>query len=411
MSLFFWKKDVSRLTKSLHHLLHEVAPALPDERDDLDDNDALLADTATPPLSPRDDPSSLLNGAVSEVDVLDVDATGRVERLLMKIRLVVCGTPDVPIQTDECVQVVDMLLRYHVMERLVHPDLLVQISFEAQKSVGAIVKAMVHQHPAAIRPIVCQVSFLGRLCLGYACPATEVVLVCGAMLRDCLDTFDDAISLFLSKMPAEFDVLVTVACTHAHFDISSDALTNISCLLTHHTPELDAESDRVFTQYQRLLASANYATQRHALQILSKVLLDPRNGPAMMRYISDKHHLKVVMQLLREQSDALRLDAFHVFKIFVANPSKHDDIVSLLLRNRDKLLKFVVEFGNDHSNAYPSLASEIRLLVFTLEKLAEPATTNPPLPTNSTATTAATTDDDEVPLHPPTPSQIVVLDT
>ncbi|RLO02468.1 hypothetical protein DYB28_015138, partial [Aphanomyces astaci] len=127
MSLFFWKKDVSRLTKSLHHLLHEVAPALPDERDDLDDNDALLADTATPPLSPRDDPSSLLNGAVSEVDVLDVDATGRVERLLMKIRLVVCGTPDVPIQTDECVQVVDMLLRYHVMERLVHPDLLVQI--------------------------------------------------------------------------------------------------------------------------------------------------------------------------------------------------------------------------------------------------------------------------------------------
>ncbi|RHY18210.1 hypothetical protein DYB32_010418, partial [Aphanomyces invadans] len=268
MSLFFWKKDVSRLTKSLHHLLHEVAPALPDEKDDLDDEPDATTNGSTPPESPTslDEPPS--NAATpSEVDVLDVDATGRVERLLTKIRRLVCGTPDVPIQTDECAQVVDMLLRYHVMERLVHPDLLVQISFEAQKSVGAIVKTMVHHHPAAIRPIVCQVSFLGRLCQGYACSATEVVLVCGSMLRDCLDTFDDAISLFLSKMPSEFDTLVNVACTHAHFDISSDALTNISCLLTHHTPELDAECDRLFASYQRLLTSSNYATQRHALQI------------------------------------------------------------------------------------------------------------------------------------------------
>ncbi|KAF0688667.1 Aste57867_19737 [Aphanomyces stellatus] len=402
MSLFFWKKDVSSLTKSLHQLLHEVAPVLPIDLDR--DDDETDADDATP-LSP-DVADTSTTGApppsTSEVvDVLDVDATARVERLLVKIRHVVCGTPDEPIQTDECLQVVDMLLRYQVVERLVHPDLLVQVSFEAQKSVAAIIKAMVHQHTAATRPVVCQVSFLTRLCQGYACPTTEVALVSGSMLRDVLDTSVDAISLFLAKMPAEFRQLVAVASTHAHFEISSDALTNISCLLTQHTPELEAECDRLFTEYQLLLTSTNYATQRHALQILSKVLLDPRNGAVMMSYISNKTHLKHIMQLLREQSDALRMDAFHVFKIFVANPSKAPDIEALLLRNRDKLLKFVVEFGADHTEAYPTLAAEIRLLVFTLEKLAPAATTD---------TAPAPSPDDDAAL-PPQKQQKLVIDT
>ncbi|KAH9146839.1 hypothetical protein LEN26_002210, partial [Aphanomyces euteiches] len=218
--MFFWKKDVSSLTKSLHHLLHEVAPALPEE-------DAELGD----------------------VDVLAVDVSADVERLVVKLRNVVCGTPDAPIQTDECAQVVDMLVRYHVLERLIHPDLLVQVSFDAQKAVGAMVKAMV--------------SFLTRLCQGYTCPTTPVVLVCGGMLRDVLDTFPQAIELFLSNMPSEFDSLITIACTHAHFEVSSDALANISSLLTHPTPALEATSSNIFLQYQRLLTSSNFATQRH----------------------------------------------------------------------------------------------------------------------------------------------------
>ncbi|CAK4084918.1 unnamed protein product [Aphanomyces euteiches] len=340
--MFFWKKDVSSLTKSLHHLLHEVAPALPEE-------DAELGD----------------------VDVLAVDVSADVERLVVKLRNVVCGTPDAPIQTDECAQVVDMLVRYHVLERLIHPDLLVQVSFDAQKAVGAMVKAMVHQHGAIVEPVVCQVSFLTRLCQGYTCPTTPVVLVCGGMLRDVLDTFPQAIELFLSNMPSEFDSLITIACTHAHFEVSSDALANISSLLTHPTPALEATSSNIFLPYQRLLTSSNFATQRHALQILSKVLLDPRNSRIMMQYISDKAHLKVIMTLLREQSDALRVDAFHVFKIFVANPSKTPDIEQMLRRNKEKLVKFVVDFGQEHANSSsPNLASEVRLLVFTLEKLA-----------------------------------------
>jgi calcium binding protein 39 len=42
----------------------------------------------------------------------------------------------------------------------------------------------------------------------------------------------------------------------------------------------------------------------------------------MQKYIVSKKYLKQIMLLLREPSAALRMDAIHVFKIFVANPNK-----------------------------------------------------------------------------------------
>lgn len=44
-----------------------------------------------------------------------------------------------------------------------------------------------------------------------------------------------------------------------------------------------------------------------------------------------------------------RLEAFHVFKIFVANPKKTDKVERLLIKNKDKLIHFLTEFRVDQS--------------------------------------------------------------
>ena len=43
------------------------------------------------------------------------------------------------------------------------------------------------------------------------------------------------------------------------------------------------------------------------------------------------------------------LKAFHVFKVFVANPNKPKPILDILLRNQDKLIDFLSKFHTDRS--------------------------------------------------------------
>jgi calcium binding protein 39 len=74
------------------------------------------------------------------------------------------------------------------------------------------------------------------------------------------------------------------------------------------------------------------------------------------------------MNLLRETHKAIQFEAFHgqdyiilkmdttaylyiflhaVFKIFVANPRKSKQVLEILLRNKDKLIKFLDKFQNE----------------------------------------------------------------
>jgi calcium binding protein 39 len=71
-----------------------------------------------------------------------------------------------------------------------------------------------------------------------------------------------------------------------------------------------------------LLPTANYMTRRLSLQLLSTILLNRANYKVMMMYISSSKNLVTILCLLRDPSPHITLDAFQVFKIFVANPNK-----------------------------------------------------------------------------------------
>lgn len=64
----------------------------------------------------------------------------------------------------------------------------------------------------------------------------------------------------------------------------------------------------------------------------------------MTRYISSADDFKLIMLLLRDNSKTIQFEAFHVFKIFVANPNRPKPIVDILVRNREKLVAFLQRF-------------------------------------------------------------------
>lgn len=49
-------------------------------------------------------------------------------------------------------------------------------------------------------------------------------------------------------------------------------------------------------------------------------------------------------------SSSIQYEAFHVFKIFVANPHKEGRVLDVLLRNQEKLINFMRDFQTERAD-------------------------------------------------------------
>jgi len=136
---------------------------------------------------------------------------------------------------------------------------------------------------------------------------------------------------------------------------------------------LEHKFDTIFGKYNVLLQSRNYVTKRQSLKLLGELLLNRSNFNIMMKYINDPNNLKIMMNLLRGNTKAIQFEAFHVFKIFVANPKKSKPVVEILVRNKKKLIEFLKKFQKDKEDE--QFNDEKGILLATLEKLeGEPET-------------------------------------
>jgi len=120
-----------------------------------------------------------------------------------------------------------------------------------------------------------------------------------------------------------------------------------------------------------LINSSSYVTKRQSIKLLGELLLERVNFDVMTRYIQSPDNLKDVMTLLRDDRRMVNYEAFHVFKIFVANPSKHPAVLRILVQNRDRLLRFLPAFLDDRADDV-QFADEKAYLVRTIEKLPAP---------------------------------------
>lgn len=163
---------------------------------------------------------------------------------------------------------------------------------------------------------------------------------------------------------------------HDSFDISSEAFASLRELLLAQrevsASYLVANFGEFFADYHTLLQSeTDYVVRRQALRLLGDVLLDRAFMEVMLVYVTNEHFLQIHMNLLRDDSKSIQFDAFHVFKIFVANPKKPPRVHSILYRNRDRLLKLLATITSKAADE-TVVAEDLRVVVTVIAALEAP---------------------------------------
>jgi len=226
-----------------------------------------------------------------------------------------------------------------------------RIDFEGKKDVAQLFNNVLRRQIGTRTPTVEYIctspEILFTLCRGYE--QQEIALTCGTMLRESIRYEPLAKIILHSDHFYDFFKYVEVST----FDIASDAFATFKELLTRHkmlaADFLELNYDQVFNHYQSLLNSDNYVTKRQSLKLLGELLLDRHNFSVMTKYISNPDNLKLMMMMLKEKSRNIQFEAFHVFKVFVANPNKPKAILDILLRNQEKLVDFLSKFHTDRT--------------------------------------------------------------
>ena len=232
---------------------------------------------------------------------------------------------------------------------------------------------------------------------GHECSepgASDVGLHCGSIFRSCFK-HASLYSQLVSTTPRVEQYVFPFLDKFVHlpnFDIASDAMESLRMIFTAgfgpQTAIVDPTSQQIMAELAaefltrdydaiwdqrfnpKLLSDqANYMLRRIALQVLSTILLTRSNYAVMIRYVNSRKNLILVMHLLRDTSPHITLDAFHVFKVFVANPNKIPEVVKILKDNRDKLCSYLENLHMDKEATDNQFRDEKALIISTIQGL------------------------------------------
>ncbi|PKA49844.1 Putative MO25-like protein [Apostasia shenzhenica] len=277
-------------------------------------------------------------------DVKHEDKLAELSKLIRDLKSVLYGIDDAEPVPEACAQLTREFFKENTLRLLIIN--LPKLNLETRKDATQIVANLQRQRVSS-RSIACDyleanLDLLDILISGYE--NMDIALHYGYMLRECIRHQSIARSILESENIKRFFSYLQLR----NFDIASDIFATFKELLTRHkstvTEFLSANYDWFFSEFkEKLLLSSNYATTRLAIQLLGDILLERTNSGVMMRYVSSKDNLIVPMNLLREGSKSIQRASFHVFKLFVANKNKSKEIISILITNRNKLIRLLDE--------------------------------------------------------------------
>lgn len=274
----------------------------------------------------------------------------------------------------------------HLMPRLI--EFLPRLTFESRKHVASVFNyLLVCGFEGSDRDLYTAImasfrdyveahfdALLTHIVKGYDCSihgATDVGIHSETMYRSCIKHASLYRELVLTTERVEKYVLPLLD-KYVHvpnFDISSCAMESLKLVFTAGSDGSFVGDETAQQQMAQLAAAfltrdyeiiwdqrfnpkllsdqANYMTKRVALQILSTVLLTRSNYAIMIKYVNSRKNLILVMHLLRDTSPHITLDAFHVFKVFVANPNKIPEVTKILKDNSPKLCAYLETLHHD----------------------------------------------------------------
>lgn len=275
--------------------------------------------------------------------------------------------------------IVRHLLATGVLQRLVVPEVLQALDFEARKSASRVFCQLMKlgcKSPSCAKDIVQNFcdnrQILERLIDG--CGRQSIFCQCAEMLQASFRCPGLAVEMLEAGTANR---LLTLA-KGSSFDLSSEAFSCLRSLLftgdqTIPAKFLTEHSTEFFTRYNTLLEEDNYVTQRQGLRLLADILLNRTFAMPMVAYVSNEKSLQIHMNLLRSNSKSIQLEAFHIFKVFVANPSKPKPIHTILYNNKERLVKLIASFTYLTKEADDALLSDLSTVDSVLRSLTSAA--------------------------------------
>lgn len=204
----------------------------------------------------------------------------------------------------------------------------------------------------------------------------ENYLAIGSILEECIKF--EQLSRFVISQNLESGVVWKLLdnCMIQQFEISTQSFILINLLFLRNTKMISNEffnnknNLNIFIQkINTMLKHGDYVAKRQSIKILSTMILGRSFSQLMTTYISNAENLKLIMLLLNATSKNLQLEAFHIFKVFVANPNKPKSVCDILLANREKLIKFITVNFVDSPDR--NLKREKQYIINVLEELPE----------------------------------------
>jgi len=289
------------------------------------------------------------------------------------------GSPDTEAQPEQVQQLVKAIIAEAVLPLLVNS--IHKLPFEARKDTQTIISNVFRfrnpgstsNEPDALRDVLrYQPGIVVNLCYGY--DKRESAGACGGILKEALK-WDAVAAVILYDEPKTdgqtIDIYNDVDVTKpssgkgvfwnffdwidkSSFEVSADAFDCFRLILTKHkqlvSQYINTNFDFFFDKYNNILVkSESYVTKRQSLKLLGEILLDRQFYEVMTRYVDSGNNLKLVMWQLKDERRMVQYEAFHVFKIFGANPNKSTEVQKFLIMNKQRLLKFLPKFLEDRT--------------------------------------------------------------
>ncbi|KAI5821170.1 Mo25-like protein [Pyronema omphalodes] len=292
-------------------------------------------------------------------------------KILHNLKIVLQGDTETEPVPEQVQALSDEVINKDLLPLLA--ESLFRLDFEAKKDVTALFSGLLRYRPQPppyypqpqtppLYPVVEYLSYEVREPNRQNPPKTLQTLVahyknhpdvannCGTILRESIKHESLARVILYSDVFWDFFDYVQ----GGSFDIASDAFSTFRELLTKNkrlvAGFLAERHNEFFARYNTLLVSSNYVTKRQSIKLLGEILLDRANYNVMLAYVDAPEHLKLTMNLLRDKSKNIQYEAFHVFKVFVANPKKSRAVQDILLKNRERLLDFLPKFHEDRKD-------------------------------------------------------------
>ncbi|KAF7840543.1 putative MO25-like protein [Senna tora] len=264
---------------------------------------------------------------------------------MRELKSILYGNSESEPVAEACAQLTQEFFKEDTLRILIKclPKLNLETRKDATQVVANLQRQQVQSKLIASDYLEKNLDLMNILITGYDNP--DMALHYGAMLRECIRHQIVASYVLESPHMKKFFDYIQLP----NFDIAADAAATFKELLTRHKSTvagfLSKNYEWFFAEYNsKLLESSNYITRRQAVKLLGDMLLDRANSAVMTRYVSSRDNLRILMNLLRESSKSIQIEAFHVFKLFVANQHKPADIIGILVANRSKLLRLLGDF-------------------------------------------------------------------